>query len=710
MTIMPAFCLLFLRLALAAPWTSLLGNPQNTGVSTASIALTDPVVTSFGFSTGVQQYTQAVGTPLFDSSGNLYISAVKISFETGYIFSYDRNFHLRWQRILAGGCSIPTLDDARNVLYVTSAWNIPPMTLHAISTVDGTVKWNYTLPKENSIVTAAPLIHPQTGLIILVLDNYRAVAFDTAGSVAWNTTYVSRGGSLFGLQPALQGDRLLLADQMTLYGLNVITGALEYRSAKTPNGEQFHSGPLIDSRGVCVLTTASHPDEFLQYYLAVFAYQCVGGGVVELDARAKWAFRTPSPFPPINAVLGTPALSADGLSIYVGSTSLMSISATTGKLEWMFNYTAPGQVKCQSKFDGSTPVIGSDGTIFVGVNGVNCYSFLFALDPTSRPPPNILWKLQMNYFAPSVVVGDGQLVYFDQTLSKVWVVSQGGGHSASSASPSVVPSPVPTSAAVKPSAAPTPATTSAVRQPSAAPSPAPPTPLTPSPSAAPSPAPTTAAKKPSAAPSPSPTSAAKKPSSGATLTPSKTCACPYSFQGSASTQVCQQCMQAASCCTYCPTQPDSLCQTTSSSQQCSKAITAYADCSGGSAGSGSSTLGEIAGPSSLPGWKTAVIVLTVLGSLGAVFGMCRQRFLRGVAQAQAQAQPVQQATHSQHEVHADIIPSPAFGQVVNPVVFGSASTRPPVFGDDQEGGERPSFGGVRRLAPSAPQTPYEKNY
>jgi hypothetical protein len=99
-----------------------------------------------------------------------------------------------------------------------------------------------------------------------------------------------------------------------------------------------------------------------------------------------------------------------------------------------------------------------------------------------------------------------------------------------------------------------------------------------------------------------------------------------------------------------------------------------------------------------------VIVLTVLGILGAVYRVCRQRFLRGLAQAQAQAQSTQQ------QAHEDIIPAPTFGQVVNPVLKGTVGAQPQVFGDDQEGGERPSFGGVRRLNPSAPQTPYEKNY
>ena len=155
--------------------------------------------------------------------------------------------------------------------------------------------------------------------------------------------------------------------------------------------------------------------------------------------------------------------------MYVGSTSLISLSAETGQLERQFNHTTPGESKCQNSYDLSSPVVGSDGNIFIGVNSQNCYSYVFALRPTTRGPPEIEWKLQVTYSVPSVIIGDGQLVYFNEQMAKLWIVS--GGQVDSSLPPSAAPSPATTTASKKPSAAPTPSPTTAAKLPSAAPSP-----------------------------------------------------------------------------------------------------------------------------------------------------------------------------------------------------------------------------------------------
>ena len=644
----------------ATSWQSTRGNPENTGVSDESITLIDPLITSFVPPNS--SFCQAVGTPLLDSAGNFYLSMEKVSFTTGTIQSYDRNFHLRWQYVLDGGSYIPTLDDARATIYITSAWNNPPVTLTAISTVDGTRTWEYTFPVENSVVTAPPFVHPQTGRVTMILENYRAVTFDPSGEIVWNSTYSKQLGGLEGLMPALQGSTLLLASQTILYGLDVNTGTVVFRSAGTPNAQQFSSGPVVDSRGVCYLPTSSHEDNSNRLFLSLFAYQCVGG--TDLGAL-KWTYTTP--FSRSSQFFGTPALSADGLSVYIGSTSLLSVGTVSGNLEWMFNYT---EYRCQPSFSKSAPVVGSDGTIFIGDIDNICESYLFALRPTAQGLPEVMWKLPIKYGLYTVTPASEQLVYFSLATTAVWIISE--AHSNSSASSSAVPSASPTMVAKLPSAVPT---------------------FTP---------PTTAAKPPTAVPTPP-----KQPSTATTPTPSKPCECTYSYQGSASSQVCQQCIQAAPCCTYCPTQPGNLCQTTSS-QQCSNAITVYADCSGGSTGGGSSSSSSnipswLQSPSSLPGWKTAVIVLSALGALGALVRWYRRRHLRRLEQA-AQTQVLHETTH------ADIIPSPMFGQVSNPVLMGSGAVQggpSPAFGDEEGG--RPSLtSNVRRLAPSAPQSPYEK--
>lgn len=168
-------------------------------------------------------------------------------------------------------------------------------------------------------------------------------------------------------------------------------------------------------------------------------------------------------------------------------------------------------------------------------------------------------------------------------------------------------------------------------------------------------------------------------------------------------QVCQQCVQAAPCCSYCPSSPAALCQTVSASYSCPKAVTTYDACSGGTGsgnggGSGGDTDGNgsnnidsaLSSSSGLASWKIAMIVVSVVLAALALARRCwvlRTRATQGMQATQ----------HNAPTAHADVIPAPGlpFGQVVINPVFG-----------DEEG--RESVGGARRLTPSAPASPYSQ--
>jgi len=200
------------------------------------------------------------------------------------------------------------------------------------------------------------------------------------------------------------------------------------------------------------------------------------------------------------------------------------------------------------------------------------------------------------------------------------------------------------------------------------------------PTTSPTPSPTIPTNAPTTHPT-SPTSppTSCQPSMSPTPFPTAPCVCPYFFPGSASVQVCQQCVQAASCCSYCPSMPAALCQTTSTVSPCPNAVTTYDACSGGSGGGGggNSGSGDSSGvfslsSSSMPSWAIAVVVLCVLFVVSAACAIARWRWR---IRTQRQMQPLTQALNP-------------------PLPFGRADPQVlnPVFGD--EGGRE--SGGIRR--------------
>lgn len=256
-----------------------------------------------------------------------------------------------------------------------------------------------------------------------------------------------------------------------------------------------------------------------------------------------------------------------------------------------------------------------------------------------------------------------------------------------------VPVPQPTPYPTKPP-------TSSPTSPTAKPTPRPsPRPTTATPTTRPSPLPTAPTYRPTTGPTKptlSPTSG--RPSTAPSPAP---CVCPYSFSGSGSTAVCNTCVQAAPCCSYCPHSPQALCQTTSSqpSGSCQDAVTTTSGCGGGSSGSSgggdgdgdgkdgtssSSSLSLGASPS-LPAYKIVLIVLSVLSAFAFVSRVCYRRYRAQQDQSQGQQGVVYPAAVT------DAIPAPVLATGVH--VVGNP-VHSPAFGDELAPG--------RRIAPSAP--------
>ena len=244
--------------------------------------------------------------------------------------------------------------------------------------------------------------------------------------------------------------------------------------------------------------------------------------------------------------------------------------------------------------------------------------------------------------------------------------------------------------------------------PTVLPSPSPsPRPTTTAPTTRPSLAPTAPSPRPTAGPTnPTLRPTSKRPSIAPSAPP---CVCPYSYSGSGSSAVCNTCVQAAPCCSYCPHSPQALCQTTTSqpSGACQGAVTSTSGCNGGSGsgssggggdgdgdgkdGSSSSSSVSLGAAPSLPTYKIVLIVLSILSALAFALRVCYRRHRARQDQSQGQ-----QAGVGYPAAITDAIPAPVLATGVH--VVGNP-VHAPTFGDE--------LGPGRRLAPSAP---YSNNF
>jgi outer membrane protein assembly factor BamB len=112
------------------------------------------------------------------------------------------------------------------------------------------------------------------------------------------------------------------------------------------SADPFGSAPAIGTDGTIYVSSLSH---------SIYAVTDNGA-----SATQKWKFTTG------NSVGSSPAISADGKTVYVGSTdgNIYAVNSASGTEKWAF---ATGN-------SYSSPAIGADGTIYIGSDDDNLYA------------------------------------------------------------------------------------------------------------------------------------------------------------------------------------------------------------------------------------------------------------------------------------------------------------------------------------------------
>ena len=169
-------------------------------------------------------------------------------------------------------------------------------------------------------------------------------AVNSDGTQKWVFAGVS--ADPFGSAPAIGTDGTIYVSSLS-HSIYAVTdnGASATQKWKFATGGEVFSSPAISADGNTIYVGS---DDYNLYALNA------------ADGSLKWKFTTG------NSVGSSPAISADGKTVYVGSTdgNIYAVNSASGTEKWAF---ATGN-------SYSSPAIGADGTIYIGSDDDNLYA------------------------------------------------------------------------------------------------------------------------------------------------------------------------------------------------------------------------------------------------------------------------------------------------------------------------------------------------
>ena len=198
----------------------------------------------------------------------------------------------------------------------------------------------------------------------------------------------------------------LSSDKYNIYALDANTGKVRWRF---PVAHNTTNSPALGANGLL----------YVQSY---------DGNLYAIDARTgkqKWMFALPEPIftspeafhSILPAILCSPSIGADG-TVYTSHDRLYAIDGDTGKQKWV-----SGGVGAET---GETPVIGPDGTLYLGVGNQPRSGTIIALDGATGQRK---WSFAVQgnpYYTPLALDSDGTL-YVGTYDGGLYALNSSGG-------------------------------------------------------------------------------------------------------------------------------------------------------------------------------------------------------------------------------------------------------------------------------------------
>ncbi|MCZ3365336.1 MULTISPECIES: PKD domain-containing protein [Methanobacterium] len=349
------------------------GQSSYTGPQTNATKWTYKGITVYG--------SAAVGT-----DGTIYIGGYN-----GKVYAFNSNGALKWTYTTASYIlGSPTLG-TDGTIYISCWMN---STLYAINP-DGTLKWKYKTGKYN--FGSSPAIGADG--TIYTVDTSSTVgtvyALSSKGTLKW--TYHT-AGSIYGSSAAIGSDgTIYIADYNgALYAINpdgtqkwiykLLFSSYKNATIKNSSGTTYYVTPSIGADGTIYVESQNNLSYNLDGYCGSLPRFTLF--VINPDGTLKWTYNT------TEELYGAPAISSDGTIYIIGASKLYAISSS-GELLWTYSI---GEVATNEVVSAT---IGHDGTIYVGSS-----AGIYALTPNG--------SLKWNYAAGSicaspVISSDGTL-------------------------------------------------------------------------------------------------------------------------------------------------------------------------------------------------------------------------------------------------------------------------------------------------------------
>lgn len=311
-------------------------------------------------------------TPAIAEDGTIYIA------HANYICAVNSDGALKWKyklRLYSDIASDFTIADDGIIYFGT--WGDIVFgefggRLYAINP-DGTEKWSYEVNRGYSILSA-PAVDDEG--MIYFSDDWYFYSFYPNGTLKWK--FDSPHATFCDATPAIGMNNTVYFCTgwgCPMYALNSKTGELKWEVEKT----EPYGSPSIDNDGTIYVTG----------YESVFA--------INQNGTIKWQYYPGSESE--DQPQTKPAISSDG-TIYVGVSAgypydnayLVAINSSDGKEKWRKTLISQDR----SGWTRSSPVIGKDGTVYIGtyISDIESFGCLFAFCngveniPPSKPIVN----------------------------------------------------------------------------------------------------------------------------------------------------------------------------------------------------------------------------------------------------------------------------------------------------------------------------------
>ncbi|AAM07631.1 PKD domain-containing protein [Methanosarcina acetivorans] len=258
---------------------------------------------------------------------------------------------------------------------------------------DGTLKWNYTVGKS---IYGTPTISSD-GTIYFGSSDKNCYALNPDGTLKWSYTT----DSTLAASPAIGSDGTIYFGGQSGHG----TDGTVY--AMNPDGTLKWSYTDSDA-AIASVSPAIGSDETIYV-----PFQDGTVYALNPDGTEKWNFSTGS------QIYSSAVLDSEDV-LYIGTRGAKVFAINPdGTEKW--NYTAGGSLSFFYMFDYSSPIVGTDGTVYIGTYGWNDF---FALNPNGT----LKWSSSDigSSFSGSPVMGADGTIYIGSNDKKVSAINPNG--------------------------------------------------------------------------------------------------------------------------------------------------------------------------------------------------------------------------------------------------------------------------------------------